>query len=55
MGLSNNNAFGSVLAQGHWKMRDPRQGQGAVIKLVDIFPHVFYANMILLLNLEQKN
>ena len=40
MGLSNNNAFGSVLAQGHWS--DPRQGWGAVIKLMDIFPHVFY-------------
>ena len=48
MGLSNNNAFGSVLAQGYWKMHDPRQGRGAVIKLVDIFQQVFYANMIFL-------
>ena len=48
MGLSNNHAFGSVLARDHWKMSDPRQGQGAVIKLVDIFPHGFYVNMIFL-------
>ena len=49
MGLSNNHAFGSVLAQGHWKMSNPRQGWGAVIKLLDIFQQVFYANMIFLL------
>ena len=29
-------------------MSNPRQGQGAVIKLVDIFPHGFYVNMIFL-------